>query len=57
VRVIKCGPAAIDGQIDPGDLSRGVGGEEDAGIGHVPRGGHAAQRVVRGVARGRLVHR
>src|SRR5215470_14329048 len=43
-------PAAIDRQVDTGDLARGVARQEQAGIGHVGIGRHALERVVGGVA-------
>ncbi len=53
--LISVGPAAIDRQVDAGDLARDVAGEEQAGIGDVVVGGDAPQRVVAGVALRRLL--
>src|ERR1700674_4429897 len=42
-------PAAIDRQVDAGDLTRDVAGEKQARIGNVGIRGHALQRIVGGV--------
>jgi hypothetical protein len=42
------GEAAVDDQVDAGDVSRFVGGEEEHGMGGVPAGAHVAHRALRG---------
>src|SRR5712691_7887467 len=48
-------PAAVDRQVDAGDLARGVARQEQAGIGDVDVARHPLERVVGGMARHRLV--
>src|SRR6185436_1861014 len=45
-------PAAVDRQVDAGDLPRHVAGEKQAGIGDIDVGRYALERVIRGVQRG-----
>src|SRR5262249_44965753 len=44
------GPAAVDRQVDAGDLARGVAGEEQTGVGDIGVVGDAFEGVVGGVA-------
>src|SRR4029079_1081954 len=48
-------PAAIDGQIDSGDLARCIAGKEQAGIGNVDIARYPLERVVGGMQFGGLV--
>ena len=50
-------PAAVDRQVDAGDLARYVAGEKKTGIGDVVIDGDALERVVGGVALGGLLLR
>src|SRR5688572_7219075 len=51
VRSSQHRPAAVDRQVDAGDLARGVARQEQAGIGDVDVARHPLERVVGGVAR------
>src|SRR5215471_17262407 len=48
-------PAAVDRQVDTGDLARGIARQEQTGMGDVGIGRHALERVVGSMALDRLV--
>src|SRR5205807_6861889 len=50
-------PTAVDRQVDAGDLARRVARQEQTGVGDVHVGRDALERVIGGMARGRLFDR